>query len=112
MSVYADGPWSAVSWPTAFRFETAPVNPNSTTSGYGRIERMRITSDGNVGIGTSTPTQKLEVNGGVRLNTTTTKPTCSTTTRGTLWLQQGMTDTLYVCVFVSGAPTWKIVALN
>lgn len=112
MAVYAEGPWSAVSWPTAFRFETAPVNPNSTTTGYGRLERMRITSTGNVGIGTIVPNQRLEVNGGIRLNTTDTKPACSITTRGTLWFQQGLTDTLYVCSYTSGAPSWKIVTLN
>jgi hypothetical protein len=33
-------------------------------------ERLRITSAGSVGIGTSTPTQKLTVNGGLLLNTT------------------------------------------
>jgi len=38
---------------------------NTTTFG----ERMRIMSTGEVGIGTTTPTQKLEVNGGALINT-------------------------------------------
>ena len=40
------------------------------------IEHMRIaTTTGNVGIGTKTPSQKLEVNGGVRLTPTSIAPT-------------------------------------
>ncbi len=114
MSVYADGPWSAVSWPTYFKFETAAVNPNATTTGYYMAERMRITSEGNVGIGTAIPKQRLEVNGGIRINTasTNTKPICSTATRGTLWIEQGTTDVLYVCVQAGGIPTWKAAVLN
>jgi hypothetical protein len=32
------------------------------------IERMRITSSGNIGIGTTSPSEKLDVNGNVRIN--------------------------------------------
>jgi len=55
---------------------------------------------GKVGIGTNSPNEKLEVNGGVRLNTTTAKPTCDASHRGTLWFTQGaagVKDTLEVC---------------
>jgi hypothetical protein len=38
----------------------------SQTNGAGPTERMRITSDGNVGIGTTTPGVSLEVNGLIR----------------------------------------------
>jgi hypothetical protein len=38
---------------------------NSTNASFG-TERLKILSNGNVGIGTSTPTQKLEVNGTIR----------------------------------------------
>ncbi|MGC9046813.1 MAG: hypothetical protein ACP5IC_01710 [Minisyncoccia bacterium] len=57
-------------------------------------------SSGNVGIGTIGPGEKLEVNGGIRLNTTDAKPTCDSFHRGTLWFTQGgagVKDTLEVC---------------
>ena len=41
-----------------------------TASDANATSRMLITHDGNVGIGTSAPTQKLTVNGGLLLNTT------------------------------------------
>jgi hypothetical protein len=55
---------------------------------------------GYVGIGTIAPTQELEINGGMRLNTVTDKPTCDNTVRGTFWTAQGGTgvkDTVEVC---------------
>ena len=70
---------------------------------------------GNLGVGTTTqtPGQKLEVNGGVRLNTTTLRPTCDASIRGTLWLTQGgpgVADALYVCVKdVADAYAWEEV---
>jgi len=53
----ADGSWSSTSAPTNMLFYTCPSA--STTI----AERMRIDSSGNVGIGVSTPAQKLQVNG-------------------------------------------------
>jgi hypothetical protein len=41
-------------------FNTMPMNMGTTT---GAPERMRITSEGNVGVGVSTPSEKLHVNG-------------------------------------------------
>ncbi|MBI5220627.1 MAG: hypothetical protein HY978_02185 [Candidatus Liptonbacteria bacterium] len=58
-------------------------------------------SGSNVGIGASGPTQVLEVNGGVRLNTGTTKPSCDANARGTFWVTQngsGVKDNVEVCV--------------
>lgn len=79
----------------------------------GREERMRITSDGIVGIGTSTPTQQLEVNGGVRLNTTKGKPTCDSNARGTFWYTTGSADdALEICINKGGVYSWKTVNLN
>lgn len=110
MSVYADGPWTDTSLPTAFKFETAAATTGTTVSP--RIERMRITSSGNVGIGTDVPKQSLEVNGGIRLNNTAnsikakaSKPSCNNTTGpttdgGVLWFTagaSGVKDTLEVC---------------
>lgn len=64
-------------------------------------ERARLTSAGNLGVGTSAPTQKVEVNGGVRLFTAIAKPLCGPPTRGTFWVTQGETltaDTVEVCL--------------
>jgi hypothetical protein len=82
--------------------DTGIYRPSDNSTGFatGGVERMRIDSNGNVGIGTMYPSQKLEVNGGIMLNTTTSKPTCSATTRGTLWFTQsasGVKDMLEVC---------------
>ncbi len=56
---------------------------------------------GNVGIGTTDPQVALEVNGAVRLNTASAKPTCDSTKRGSLFVEQGgagVTDTVYLCL--------------
>jgi hypothetical protein len=108
---YAEKDWTDSTIPAYFLFEVATDPP--TLIGSGRVERMRINSAGNVGIGTKTPAQRLEVNGGVRLNTADVKPVCDATTRGTMWLEQGATDTLYVCGQLNGAsPAWRTVTLN
>ena len=56
--------------------------------------------DGNVGIGTETPNQKLVVDGGLRLDTADAQPACDATTRGTFWVVQngaGVKDDVQVC---------------
>ncbi len=58
-------------------------------------------STGNVGIGVINPNAKLEINGGLRLNTEDLKPVCSSSQRGTLWFTRGgsgVKDTLEICV--------------
>jgi hypothetical protein len=64
-----------------------------------------------VGIGTSAPTAKLDVNGGIRLNTSTSKPACNASSRGTFWFTQGGTgvkDTAEVCAKDAGdAYAWR-----
>lgn len=95
---FADEDWTSTSIPAYFTFEVAPPNGGA----WSRAERMRITSTGNVGIGTKAPSQRLEVNGGLRLNTAIVKPTtCTSAQRGTVWLTQGgagVADMLEVCV--------------
>jgi len=57
-------------------------------------------SGSNVGINAASPQQALEVNGGVRLNTSATEPACNATSRGTLWFWEratSATDTLQLC---------------
>ncbi len=53
---------------THYTNDSAPIifntSPGGNTTG---IERMRITGEGNIGIGNDTPTEKLDVNGNTRL---------------------------------------------
>ena len=58
-------------------------------------------SGSNVGIGISSPQMNLEINGGLRLNTSNSRPTCSASVRGTFWVIQngtGVKDSVSVCV--------------
>lgn len=58
----------------------------TTPDGSGTmIERLRITNSGNIGIATTTPSEKLDVSGNVKLTATTT----ATTTNGQLQFTAG-----------------------
>jgi prepilin-type N-terminal cleavage/methylation domain-containing protein len=63
----------------------------------------------NVGIGTLSAAQPLEVNGGLRLNPSgVSEPTCNSGVRGTLWFSTGGSkDSLYICANVSSTPAWQ-----
>jgi hypothetical protein len=70
-------------------------------------ERVRITSSGNVGIGTSAPTQKLDINDdSVRVRTA--KTPASATASGTQGQIAWDADYIYVCTATN---TWKRTAL-
>ena len=102
-----DGDWTTTSTPAYFSFlTTAP-------GAVARTERLRIASNGNIGIGTTSPAQMLEVNGGVRLNTLTVKPACDASVRGTFWFTaaaSGVADTFEVCAKdIANAYAWKKV---
>lgn len=59
-----------------------------------------VDNQGNVGIGDVSAGQRLEVNGGIRLNTAAAKPACDGNTRGTFWVVKGVTtvkDSVQVC---------------
>jgi hypothetical protein len=100
ITLKAEADWSQTSAPSFLTLDT-------TTSGAAMsAERVRITSTGNVGIGTPNPVQKLEVNGGVRIATATAKPTCVNGLRGTLWVTLGTTDIIEICSNVGGTPNW------
>jgi hypothetical protein len=77
------------------------------------------TQEGNVGIGTMMPGEKLEVNGGIRFNPTPTganKPVCNAEKRGTVWFEEdvavegGVIDRLAFCALVSGQYHWVTIA--
>jgi len=75
--------------------------------------KMVIMPDGDIGIGTSDPTQKLEVSGGVRLNTADARPACGATTRGTFWFIRGavgVKDSVAVCAKdAANAYDWRVI---
>lgn len=107
----AEGTWSSSSLPAYIAFETTPSNAVQVNGNPQRTEKLRITGTGYVGIGTTTPAQKLDVSGGIRLNSTGDRPACNSSNRGTLWLVQGATDELTICV-QDGGYVWKIVTLQ
>ncbi|WP_075995610.1 DUF2793 domain-containing protein [Salaquimonas pukyongi] len=78
----ADGDWSTSSHGGFIRFLTTPAG--STVSA--KTERLRITSTGNIGIGTSAPTCRLDVAGPARVGayTVSTVPNPSTCGAGAI----------------------------
>lgn len=79
---------------------TATYDVGVTSQVWRSINNVVYFSGTNVGVGVASPGQTLEVNGGVRLNTTATKPTCDSSQRGTFWVTQsgaGVQDSVQVC---------------
>ena len=74
-------------------------------------EKFRITSDGNIGIGTDSPTTLLDINNDTfRLRTAKVPATAGAagTTGSIAWGTDGGTSYLYVCIATN---TWERVAL-
>lgn len=68
---------------------------------------------GSMGIGTATPHSALEVNGGIQLNTATSRPACAASLRGTMWVVEsanGVTDNAAVCL-KSAADTYSWIQI-
>jgi hypothetical protein len=80
---------------------------SGNTTGSGPTERMRITNAGDVGIGTSGPRSKLQVNGGVQLANDTASP--SAPKAGTFrYYTSGNNSYVDMCM-QTGASTWAWV---
>lgn len=77
----AEADYSDTSWPTYFAFETCPVGATVP-----RVERLRITAGGNVGIGTPSPSCALDVAGPIRCGsyTVATVPSASAVGAGAM----------------------------
>ena len=92
-------------------YNATGIGSNSVVLGDNTITKTAL--KGNVGIGTVNPSQKLEINGGMRLNTATAKPACSSIVRGTFWFTQGATgvkDDVEVCAKdTSDAYAWRTI---
>ncbi|MCK5590745.1 MAG: hypothetical protein KAI72_02195, partial [Candidatus Pacebacteria bacterium] len=77
------------------------IKANDDKLKFGTISggaKMVIMPGGNVGIGSYNPTQKLEVDGGMRLNTADARPACDVDARGTFWFtQNAVKDVLEIC---------------
>lgn len=75
---------------------TLTLPANGLTVGTNQL----VVSGGNVGIGTTSPARKLDVNGAIKIADEGSKPACDATTRGTIWMDFGgadVKDTVEVC---------------
>ena len=85
---------TAIARVNAATFDTnlVPGTDNSLDVGVGGQRWKNAAFSGNVGIGVGAPSAsqiRLEVDGGVRLNTTIVRPSCGETFRGMFWVTQG-----------------------
>ena len=79
----------------------------STSLDGSAAEKMRIASSGNVGIGTTTPAAKLDVNGFMRLAKNGSAPaTCDATTDGAI----ALTSQYTLCACKGGSSAWVVTS--
>ncbi len=90
---------------------------NIQTSGYwvssdGDNEGVFVATDGDVGIGTSTPIERLDVNGAIKFGNTSSP--CDATHRGVMKFVEGAVgadDECYICLRrSSGSYEWHLIA--
>ena len=82
---------------TYLAFSTTPLNTTAVA------EAMRIDSTGNVGIGTTAPQAKLDINGFMRMSTNTAAPAaCSATINGSL----ALTSLFTTCACKGASTAW------
>lgn len=76
---------------------------NNAVNGYQGIERVRITSTGNVGIGTASPQATIDINGYARLKVHNAQPVaCSSSNDGAF----AMTSQYTTCACKGGSAAW------
>jgi len=68
---------------------TATYHLGVATHTWNSVNEKLYLAGLNVGIGTPYPTQALEIDGGLRLSTSSATSTCTASLRGTLWVTQG-----------------------
>ncbi|MGE0632709.1 MAG: hypothetical protein AB7O96_09890, partial [Pseudobdellovibrionaceae bacterium] len=87
--------------------------PNSSLGIHtGGSEHLRISSTGNVGIGTTTPVEKLDVAGGIKLGDSASS--CDSSHRGVMKFVAGgggIADKIYSCLLGSDGTTYAWVEL-
>ncbi len=76
---------------------------NTLAIATGGTEKLRVDASGNVGIGTASPVEALDVNGAVRIGT---NATCDASHEGAIRYD---TDTIQYCAANSGSPAWTNV---
>ena len=77
ITAYAEGSYGATNHKTALLFSTSDVVADS-----GGVERMRISANGNVGIGTNAPDATLDVAGDMKIGNSSA--TCDSSTEGSM----------------------------
>jgi len=77
------------------------------------LNELLYFSGSNVGVGATSPNQRLEVDGGLRLNAGSGRPSCTSSIRGTVWVTQNggsSADTIDACL-KNASSTYGWVAL-
>jgi len=121
-AVYESGAWkqkastgNSVFFGTGSTGFSAYCNSGATVDGPVTASLvLRIGYTGNMGVGVATAQQKVEVNGGIRLNTATAQPACdAAVSRGTFWVVQGAAgtkDSVQVCAKdAANAYAWRTI---